>query len=103
MWLLLVALFGFLVPNGIFLFWLTREFHGWGPALSDKLALSFVLDMFMAMALLAVYFARRPIGKVGWPWFVLLSLAGGLGFSLPLYWWLNHRGPNAASPGGLRG
>ena len=93
MWLLLVALFGFAVPNGIFLYWLLREFRGFGAMFSDKLALSFILDMFMALTLLAVYFARRPIGRVGWPWFVFLSLLGGLGFSLPLYWWLNSRGP----------
>jgi hypothetical protein len=28
---------------------------------------------------------------VRWYWFVVLSLAGGLGFSLPLYYWLNLR------------
>ena len=33
----------------------------------------------------------RPLGPVKWPWFVLLSLVGGLGFSLPLYYWLNQR------------
>jgi len=44
--------------------------------------------------LLAIYFARRPIGRVSWQTFVLLSLIGGLGFSLPLYWWLNTRSGN---------
>ena len=48
-----------------------------------------MIDAFMAMLLLASLYARRPIGRFAWPWFVLLSLLGGLGFSLPLYWWLN--------------
>ena len=52
---------------------------------------AFILDCFMAMAILAVYFARRPIGPLRWPWFVGLSLLGGLAFSLPLYYWLNLR------------
>jgi hypothetical protein len=26
-----------------------------------------------------------------WPWFVVFSLLGGLGFSLPFYYWLNTR------------
>ena len=89
--LLLAALFGLLVPNALFLSWLFTEYRGLGPVLADKLALSFILDAVLTLVLLAVYFAKRPIGRVGWPWFVLLSLAGGLGFSLPFYYWLNRR------------
>jgi hypothetical protein len=91
MFLLLAALFGLLVPNAIFLSWLFTEYRGLGPILADKLALSFILDAVLALVLIAVYFAKRPVGRVGWPWFVLLSLAGGLGFSLPFYYWLNTR------------
>ena len=32
-----------------------------------------------------------PIGRVKWQWFVVLSIIGGLAFSLPLYWWMNER------------
>ena len=91
MGLLLVALFGLLVPNGLFVYWLMNEFHGLRPVLENKLALAFMLDALLALVLLAVYFARRPIGPVRWTWFVVLSLLGGLGFSLPFYWWLNTR------------
>ena len=87
--LLVVALFGLLVPNGFFLYWLVNEFQGIRPILANHLAMGFILDAFMAMILLAVYFARRPIGPVRWPTFVILSILGGLGFSLPLYWWMN--------------
>ena len=95
--LLLAALFGLLVPNALFLSWLFTEYRGLGPILADKLALSFILDAILALVLLAVYFRRRPIGRVGWPWFVLLSLAGGLGFSLPFYYWLNTRPPRRSA------
>jgi hypothetical protein len=91
MWLLLVALFGLLVPNGYFVHWLLTSFHGVGPILRDHLAMGFMLDAFLALILLAWNFARAPIGPVRWPWFVILSLIGGLGFGLPLYWWLNRR------------
>lgn|SRR5262249_29040566 len=98
MGLLVVALIGLLVPNGFFVHWLFTGYHGPGPVLEDQLALGFILDCFMALALLAGYFARHPIGPVRWYWFVVLSLVGGLGFSLPLYWWLNRR-PAATAPG----
>lgn len=91
--LLLVALFGLLVPNGLFLSWLLVEFDSLAAVFQDQLALAFILDAFMILALLTVYFRRRPIGPVPWPWFVVLSLVGGLGFSLPFYWWLNRRPP----------
>jgi hypothetical protein len=92
MWLLVIALFGLTVPNGIFLYWLFTEFTTMGAVFSDHLALGFILDCFLAVGLLAYYFARHPPGPVRWPWFVLLSFIGGLGFSLPTFWWLNERG-----------
>lgn len=91
MWLLLVALLGFVVPNGFFVYWLLFEFHDLSLVLQDKLALGFILDVFLALIILSVYFAQRPLGPVKWYWFILLSLLGGLGFSLPLYYWLNRR------------
>ena len=91
MWLIGIALLGLVVPNGFFVYWLFFQFHGVGPVLQDNLALGFILDVVFALILLSSYFARRPIGPVKWYWFVLLSFLGGLGFSLPLYYWLNRR------------
>jgi len=38
-----------------------------------------------------VHFAHNPPGRYRWPWFVAFSIAGGLCFGLPFYWWLNKR------------
>ena len=97
MLLLATALFGLLVPNGLFLYWLVYEFNGMGPVFQNHLALGFILDVFLALIILSVYFARHPIGRVRWQWFVVLSLVGGFGFSLPLYYWLNRRQARATS------
>lgn len=59
--------------------------------MQNPLAAAFMLDAFLALGLLAYFFSVRPIGPVKWYWFVLLSLLGGLAFSIPLYWWLNER------------
>jgi hypothetical protein len=91
MWLLIIALFGLIVPNGIFIYWLFNEFGGAAAVLQNKLAVAFILDAFMAMFLLAYFFAAKPIGRVRWYWFVILSIIGGLGFSIPFYWWLNQK------------
>lgn len=89
--LLALALFGLIVPNGIFICWLFTEFNGVSEVLQNKLAVAFIIDAFLAMFLLAYFFARHPIGKIKWHWFIALSIVGGLGFSLPFYWWLNKR------------
>lgn len=91
MWLILVAAFGAVVPNGIFLYWLFTEFSSLDQVLSDKLAIAFILDAAMATALLAYLFAIKPPGRYRWPWFLAFSLLGGLGFSIPFYLWLNQR------------
>jgi hypothetical protein len=89
--LLLTALFGLFVPNGIFIYWLFTEFHSLSDFTRDWLALGFIIDSVMAMLLLAFWFAKNPPGKFKWYWFIVFSLVGGLGFSLPFYWWLNKR------------
>ena len=95
MGLLLIALFGLLVPNGLFVYWAFAEFNGLQPVLQDRLALAFILDALLALLVLSMFFAQHPIGRVRWPWFVVLSLLGGLGFSLPFYYWLNTHGGRA--------
>ena len=92
MWLLLVAMLGFVFGNGLFVYWLLYEFNGWSAVLSNHLAVAFMIDAFLTLFVLAVRFAQRPVGRFTWPWFVVLSIVGGLCFGLPFYLWLNDRG-----------
>ncbi|HSL83373.1 MAG TPA: hypothetical protein VLF66_11400 [Thermoanaerobaculia bacterium] len=94
MWLLILAFIGLVGPNGLFLYWLFYEYPGVSAVLENHLAVAFMIDAFMALGLLSYVFATRPIGRVRWPWFVVLSLVGGLGFSIPFYIWLNRRPAN---------
>ena len=87
--LLIVAAFGLIVPNGLFIYFTIFEFDSFTSVIQNKLALAFIIDAFMVMAILCVYFYKNPPGRIRWPWFAVLSLIGGLGFSLPFYWWLN--------------
>lgn len=91
MGLLVVALFGFVVPNGLFVYWLLYEFESVSAVLSNRLALGFMIDAFLVLGILAWLFAKRPPGPVRWPWFVVLSIVGGLGFGVPFFLWLNHQ------------
>ena len=90
--LLLIALFGLFVPNGIFIYWMFTEFSSISDVTNNRLALGFIIEAFLVLGLLAYWFAKNPIGRIKWPWFVLFSIIGGLGFGLPFFYWLNKRG-----------
>ncbi len=96
--LILLAAIGLLAPGGLFLYWLLNDYSSLSAALSDRMALAFLLDLLMSTFLLAYLFAKRPLGPVKWPWFVALSLLGTLAFSIPLFIWLNWRGAPAPRP-----
>jgi hypothetical protein len=76
------------VPNGIFIRWFLIEDHGVAAVLQNRLAVAFMLEALLLLVLFAVRIARAPAGRLGWKWFVALSLLGGLAFSVPLYWWM---------------
>ena len=87
--LLSIALFGLFVPNGMFFYYIFTQFTDWHQVTGDLLALGFIIDAFMATGLLAWWFAKNPPLRYGWKTFVVLSLIGGLGFSLPFFHYLN--------------
>ena len=92
MWLLIVAIVGLIIGDGLFLYWLLYDSPSLSQVLEDRLALAFMVDAALTLGILTVYFARTPPGRFRWPWFVAFSLLGGLCFGLPFYWWLNRRG-----------
>lgn len=57
--------------------------------LHDRLAVAFIPYAFVAVGLLAYYFAERQGERLKWYWFVIFSSLGGLGFSILFYLWLN--------------
>ncbi len=89
--LLSIAFFGCIVPNGMFFYYIFYQFSSLYDVMNNVLAMGFIIDAFMATGLLAWWFARNPPGRYSWKLFVGLSLLGGLGFSLPFFYYLNNR------------
>jgi len=98
MWLVLLAVVGVLAPGGLFVYWVLNDYSSLSAALSDRMALAFLVDLLMSTFVLAYLFARKPLGPVKWPWFLALSLLGTLAFSIPLFIWLNWRYAPAPKP-----
>ena len=97
-WLIAVAAVGLLVPGGLSLYALFRDYGSLTAALSNRLALAFFIDLSLSTLLLAYFFARKPLGPVRWPWFIALSFLGTLAFSIPIFFWLNWRRAPAPRP-----
>ena len=78
-----LALFGLLVPNGIFVWALFVHPEWIRDALMNPVALVFIAEAFLLMFLFAWVLAKAGGGAKG-VLFVAGSLIGGLGFSVPL-------------------
>ena len=63
MMLLLIAIFGLFVPNGIFIYWMLTEFGSMSDVINNRLALGFIIEAFVVLGLLAYWFAKNPVGN----------------------------------------
>ena len=88
---LIIALFGLLFPNGLYVYWIATRFDTVAGALSNELALGFLVEMVIATLIVAYRFHVSPLGKVHVRWFVVLSLAGVMGFGIPFFYCINKR------------
>ena len=90
-WLLVLAIAGNLLPGGLFLYGVFHDYSSLTAWFSNRVALAFLVDLIISTFLVAYLFARKPLGPVKWPWFVVLTFLGTLAFAIPLFLWLNWR------------
>jgi hypothetical protein len=96
-WLVGLAVFGFVVLNGVFAYGLMVVPGSLHQALTNPIAASMIADTLILMGLLAYLLRKWGVSHIAWGWFVVLSLAGGMLFSLPLaLLWRARRGSEAA-------
>lgn len=89
--LLVLAIAGFLGPNGVFLYYAAADPGLLREALANPVALVFILEAFALMALFAWLIHQRGIRSPGWVAFVVLSLLGSLLCSVPAFLYLASR------------
>ncbi|MGD2046680.1 MAG: hypothetical protein PVH96_10685 [Gemmatimonadota bacterium] len=78
-----LAVVGFLGVNGAFVYGLLRP-DVLQQALSNPLALAFMVEAMLLMGALAYLLAKWQVNRLHWAWFVLLSLLGSMAFALPV-------------------
>ena len=83
--LILVAAVGLFGLNGVFLFYALLHPGTMRAALANPIALVFMLEAFVMVAFAAWVVATFGLKRPGWVAFVVLSLVGGLAFSVPAF------------------
>lgn len=92
-WLWLVAIFGFAIVNGAFLYGLFYEPMAMTEAMKNPIALAFMIEALLLMIVFAYLLPRWGVARLSWIWFIVLSLLGSMAFALPivLLWRQNRR------------
>ena len=84
--LLLSSIFGFLVVNTLFIYGSIIG-NDIMAVWNDPISAALMLEGLGLMIVFTVYFYYYPIQKLAWYWFPILSLAGSVLFSLPLFFY----------------
>lgn len=83
-WLWTVAVVGLVGLNGAFLYGTFFQPGALAEAMANPVSAAFMAEAWILVGLLAYLLSRWGVGRLGWPWLVVLSLLGGLAFALPV-------------------
>ncbi len=83
-WLVALGVFGFLAVNGAFVYGLVFQPDALMAALTNPLAAAFIVEAMVLVGVFAYLFQRWGVSRLGWGWFVFLSLLGSMAFAIPV-------------------
>ena len=96
--LAILGAFGFLAVNGAFAYGLLYRPDALRDAIANPLALAFIVEALILVGVFAYLFERWGVSRLGWGWFVVLSLLGSMAFAIPIVLLFPKR-PNQAELG----
>jgi len=83
-WLAALGAFGFFAVNGAFAYGLLFQPDALTAALTNPLAAAFIVEALVLVGVFAYLFKRWGVSRLGWGWFVFLSLLGSIAFAIPI-------------------
>lgn len=89
--LLALAIFGAVVPNGIFVYYFLASPETTKAALTNPISLVFITEAFILMFLFAWLLRKAACRKPSGALFVVMSLLGTMVFSIPAALWMQIR------------
>ena len=83
-WLAALGVFGFLVVNGAFAYGIVFQSDALMAAWTNPVAAAFMIEAMVLVGVFAYLFNRWKVSRLGWGWFVFLSLFGSIAFAIPV-------------------
>ena len=83
-WLAALGAFGFFAVNGAFAYGLLFQPDAMTAAWTNPLAAAFMVEALVLVGVFAYLFERWGVSRLGWGWFVVLSLLGSMAFAIPV-------------------
>ncbi len=83
-WLAALGVFGFLVVNGAFAYGMVFQPDALMAAWTNPVAAAFMIAALVLVGVFAYLFNRWKVSRLGWGWFVFLSLLGSIAFAIPV-------------------
>lgn len=83
-WLWLLAISGFVVVNGAFLYGLFYQPMALTQAMNNPIAAAFMIEALFLMIAFAYLLSKWGVNRLSWIWFIVLSLLGSMAFALPI-------------------
>lgn len=99
-WLATLGVFGFVAVNGAFAYGLVCQPDALTSALTNPLAAAFIIEALVLVGVFAYLFERWGVSRLGWGWFVFLSLLGSMAFAIPVVLLFPRRDEDTAHNGG---
>lgn len=93
LWLGILGVVGLVGLNGVFVYSLLYRRDDILSALRNPVALAFIVEAFVVMGLMAWLLGKWQRNRLGWGWFVVLTLIGGLAFGIPAVLLMHDPGP----------
>ena len=79
-----LGVFGFVVVNGAFVYGMLFQPDTMTAAWTNPLAAAFMVEALVLVGVFAYLFERWGVSRLGWGWFVVLSLLGSMAFAIPV-------------------
>jgi hypothetical protein len=82
--LIALAAVGLLGINAVFAWAFVFDQQKLWDAMANPVSAVFVVEAFLVMGFLAYFLRKWGVARLGWGWFVALSLLGSMAFALPV-------------------
>lgn len=94
-----LGLVGFFGINAVFVWAFLYDQQAMWDAMKNPVSAVFITEAFLVMGFLAYFLRKWGVARLGWGWFVVLSLLGSMAFAIPVVLlWPKRKGPHPPAP-----